>query len=57
MYNDYIQCGLKMIDPYAFAPAKKMTWVKCLIDNNFESVWKLMEISALERFHRNSHIL
>ena len=57
VYNDYIQCGLKMIDPYAFALAQKMTWVKCLLDDNFESVWKLIEISALERFHRDPHIL
>ena len=57
MYNDYIHCGLKMTDPYAFALAQKISWVKCLFDDNFESIWKIIEISALEKFHRDPHIL
>ena len=27
-----------MIDPWAFALAQKMTWVKYLLDENYESV-------------------
>ena len=42
MYNDYIKGGLKMIDSYAFALSQKMVWVKCLLDDNFDSVWKLI---------------
>ena len=57
MYNEYMQCGLKMVNPYAFALAQKMTWVKALLDNNFESVWKLIELSSLEKFHGDPHIL
>ena len=57
LYNDYLQCGLKMIDPSAYALAQKMTWVKYLFDENYESVWKTIELSALENFHRDPHIL
>ena len=55
--NDYTHCGLKMIDPYAFALAQKMTWVKDLLDDNFMSIWKLIELSALEKFHEDPQIL
>lgn len=57
MCNDYAQCGLKMIDPYSFALSQKMAWVKCLLDDDFESVWKSIEILALEKFHRDASIL
>lgn len=57
MYNDYVQGGLKMIDSYAFALSQKMVWVKYLLDDNFDSVWKLIELSSLEKFHRDSNIL
>ena len=57
MYSDYIQGGLKMVNPQAFALAQKMTWVKYLLDDNFESSWKLIEISALEKFHQDTNIL
>ena len=46
-----------MIDPYAFALAQKMTWVKDLLDDNFTSIWKLIELSALEKFHEDPQIL
>ena len=42
IYRDYIQCGLKMIDPCAFALAQKMSWVKYLFDEN-DAVWKSIE--------------
>ena len=57
LYGDYTQCGLKMIDPWAFALAQKMTWVKYLLDDNYNSVWKAIELSALEKFHRDPQIL
>ena len=34
-----------------------MTWVKYLLDDNFESVWKSIEILALEKFHSDPNIL
>ena len=46
-----------MIDPWAFALAQKMTWVKYLLDENYESVWKSIELLALEKFHRDAKIL
>ena len=32
--------GLQMIDPYTFSMAEKMSWVKLLLDDNYESLWK-----------------
>ena len=57
MYNDYAHCGLKMTDPYAFALAQKMTWVKYLLDDSFESVWKSIELLALEKYNTDLQIL
>ena len=34
--NRYEYCGLQMIDPYSLA--QKMTWVKLLLDNQFEII-------------------
>ena len=48
--NDFSQGGLRMIDPYAFAVAQKMTWVKLLFDNSFDSFWKTIEFSALDKY-------
>ena len=48
--NDYSQGGLRMVDPYSFALAQKMTWVKLLFDNKFESTWKTIELSALDSY-------
>ena len=45
-YND---CGLRMIDPYHFSLAQKMTWVKLLLENKFESFWKTIELSEMYR--------
>ena len=50
VFNDYSVGGLRMVDPYAFAIAQKMTWVKLLFDNNFESIWKTFELAALEPY-------
>ena len=57
MCNDYSQCGLRMIDPYAFALAQNMFWVKCLLDDSYNSLWKSIELSFLETFHRDFNIL
>ena len=48
--NDYSQCGLRMVDPSTFALAQKMSWVKLILDNKFESLWKTIELSALESY-------
>ena len=57
MYNDFQHCGLKMIDAYSFSIAQKMTWIKCLLDDNFHSTWKTIELSFLEKFHEDKDIL
>jgi hypothetical protein len=46
--NDFSLCGLRMIDPLNFALAQKMMWVKQLLTINFESLWKTIELSALD---------
>lgn len=46
-----------MVNPYTFAQAQKMTLVKCLLDNDYRSVWKSIGIRALESFHHSSNIL
>ena len=43
MCNDFRHCGLKMIDPYIFALAQKMTWVK--------------KLTFLKKFHDDPNIL
>ena len=39
-----------MVDPYTFAMAQKITWVKLLFDNKIDTVWKTIEMSALETY-------
>ena len=46
-----------MIDPYSFCLAQKMLWVKLLLDDNYESLWKTIEISLLNRFSTKKDIL
>ena len=38
-----------MIDPYNFSLAQKMTWVKLLRDNQFESIWKTIESAGMDQ--------
>ena len=57
MYSDYSVAGLRMINPYIFAIAQKISWVKRLLDNNYESTWKTIELLALESFHPVTDIL
>ena len=47
--NHYEYCGLKMIDPYNFFLAQKMVWVKLLLDNQFESIWKTIELTGMDQ--------
>ena len=49
MCNNFDYCGLRMIDPYNFSLAQKMTWVKLLFDNNFQNIWKTIELSGLDK--------
>ena len=39
-----------MVDPVIFAIAPKMSWVKLICDNKFESLWKTIELSALDSY-------
>ena len=57
MCNDYSFGGLKMIDPYIFSVAQKMAWVKLLLDDNYESLWKSIEVSVLNNFSVKQDIL
>ena len=57
MCNEFSQCGLRMVDPYTYALAQKMTWVKHLIDDGFDSMWKTIELDTLKQFHPDVDIL
>ena len=57
MCNDFSSGGLRMIDPYSFCLAQKMLWVKLLLDDNYESLWKTIEISLLNRFSTKKDML
>ena len=57
MCNDYSFGGLQMIDPYTFSMAQKMSWVKLLLDDNYESLWKSIEMSTLNNFSDKRDIL
>ena len=55
--NDYIQGGLKMVDPFSFATAQKLGWVKLLLDDDFDATWKVIELSFLRKFNQDLHLL
>ena len=55
--NNFTMGGLKMIDPYVFSLAQKLTWVKLLLDENYDSVWKSIEMSFLDKFSAIRDIL
>ena len=57
VYSDYIQGGLKMIDPWIFSLAQKMYWVKLLLNDDYVSAWKSIEVLALEKIHKDNKIL
>ena len=40
-----------------FAQAQKMVWVKHLLDDKYDSMWKSIELSFLYRFHPELKIL
>ena len=39
-----------MINPLVFAQAQKMSWVARLLDDNYESAWKVIELKTLSNF-------
>ena len=45
--NDYDEGGLRMINPLVFAQAQKMSWVARLLDENYNSAWKVIELKTL----------
>ena len=55
--NDYDHGGLRMFDPLLFFQAQKSIWVKQLLDPNYSSFWKKIEMSILEDFHPDWTIL
>lgn len=57
MCNDYLNGGLKMIDPLIFANAQKMQWVRDFLDDNFSSSWKNIENMFLTKFNDDISIL
>ena len=54
---DYSLGGLRMVDVKCFAQAQKMVWVKHLLDDKYDSMWKSIELSFLYRFHPDVKIL
>ncbi len=46
-----------MFDPLLISQAQKSIWVKQLLDPNFSSFWKTLEISVLDNFHLDWTIL
>ena len=55
--NNYEHGGLRMFDPLLFSQAQKFIWVKQLLDPNYSSFWKTLEMSVLESFHPDWKIL
>ena len=55
--NDYGDGGLRMIDPLVFSQAQKLVWVKHLLDPNYSSFWKSLEISVLSDFNPDYTVL
>ncbi len=49
--NSYEDGGLRMVDPLLFSQAQKSIWVKQLLDPNYSSFWKTLEMSVLNNFH------
>jgi len=54
---DYSLGGLRMVNVKCFAQAQKLIWVKYLLDDNYECIWKSIETSFLENFHTDVNIL
>ena len=46
-----------MIDPLVFSQAQKLVWVKHLLDPNYSSFWKSLEISVLSDFDPDYTVL
>lgn len=46
-----------MVDVVAFSQAQKMVWAKQLLDPDYVSDWKAIEVNALTQFHYDKTIL
>ena len=46
-----------MVDSYTFVLAQQMVWVNHLLDDNYSSLWKTIEVDALADFHCDVDIL
>ena len=57
LYNDYDHCDLKMIDIRSFASVQKLIWSRYLLNGEFDSPWKQIEIINLSEFHSDPEIL
>ena len=57
LYNDYDQCGLKMVDIRSFALAQKLVWSRHILNDDFKSDWKQIEINSLIEFHADPFLL
>ena len=55
--NEYNQGGLRMIDVEAFSQAQKLVWVKYLLDPNYTSFWKLLEMTSLSELCQDTSVL
>ena len=51
LYSDYSFDGLCMVNAKCFAEAQKLIWVKYLTDDDYECMWKSLELSFLHKFH------
>ena len=57
MCNDFDKGWLRMIDPLIFSQAQKFIWIKQLLDPNYSSFWKVLEMSILEKFYQDWTVL
>ena len=48
---------MRKVDACCFTQAQKKIWVKLLLDDNYSSTWKSIEVAALQKFHPDIKIL
>ncbi len=57
MVCSYAEGGLDMVHVESFFKAQQNYWVKLLLDENHESVWKSIELDALKTFNDDPFLL
>ena len=57
LLNNYSDGGLRMVDIETFSQAQKMVWAKHLLDPDYKSFWKHLELKILNTFSNDSLIL